>query len=239
MIVRNHHLDDLEEFCSRDPVRHAFTLWDLRVERKNTEFYVDWRDGVRGYMLIYTGGDAPSVIVQGSRDSVKIFADMLPISQGIVHMPYEYIDLFRGGDSRYRIDVMGAEPKFYGYDDEVEIIKDEEMLRDLFVNPRYLVEKAITFGIVRDGKVISVASALVHLPEVWVLGAVVTKREYRNRGYATRVIKHFLSYASERTRRVVLWVRSDNRIAINIYRKLGFKKLWEEGWINYRVNIVP
>lgn len=239
MIVRNQHLRNLEEFCSRDPARHAFCLWDLREERENTEFYVDWRGEVRGYMLIFTGGYYPSVIVQGSEESMGVFADMLPISKGIVHMPYEYMHIFPKGSAEYRIDVMVAQPKFYFHDPEVTVIKDVDKLVSLFQNPEYLVKKAITYGVVKDNRAVSVASALAHLPEVWVLGAVLTKKEFRNMGLATRVVGHLVSEAYGRTERIVLWVRSDNYTAIRIYRKYGFEKKWEEGWINYGVDIVP
>ncbi len=239
MIVRNQHLRDLEEYCLKDPSRHAFCLWDLRVERENTEFYVDWRGEVRGYMLIYTGGYAPSIIVQGSEESAEIFADMHPFSRGILHLPEEYVHLFPRGDALYSIDVMVASPRFYFSDPEVERILDASLLSDLFQNPEYLVDRAITFGIVRNGKAVSVASALVHLPEVWVLGAVVTKPEHRGKGLATRVVGHFMSEAYGKTNTVVLWVRSDNERAIRIYRKYGFEKKWVEGWINYGVDIVP
>ncbi len=239
MILRNKKLLELERFCGKDPVRHAFCLWDLKKEMENTEFYIDWRGEIKGYMLIYTGGDFPSVIIQGSRKSAEIFAEMMPIHRGVIHFPSEYWDIFKIGDTRYRIDIMVAEPRFYFIDKDVKVITSKEKLKKLFINPEYLVEKAITYGIEVDGYAVSVASALVHLPEVWVLGAVTTHKNYRNRGFATRVVGHFMSMAYGHTERVVLWVRSDNETAIKIYRKYGFKKIGEEGWINVDVDIVP
>jgi len=48
-----------------------------------------------------------------------------------------------------------------------------------------------------------------------------------------------MSIASRKTKKVVLWVRSDNEIAINLYKKYGFKKIGEDAWINVGVNVVP
>ncbi len=239
MIVKNQHLETLEEYCLKDANRHAFTLWDLREERENTDFYVDWENGIQGYMLIYRGAAVPSVILQGTRESVERLLEYFQEEKAIVHMPYSYRDLWGGRHDIYRIDVMAAEPRFYFLDPEVQEIRDASLLSRLFQNPDYLVRKAITYGIIRDGFAVSSASALAYLPEVWVLGAVITKKEYRGQGLATRVVGHFMSIASKHTKRVILWVRSDNHVAINLYRRYGFHKIGEDAWINVGVDVIP
>jgi len=240
VIVKNEKLKELELYCLRDASNNAFALWDLRVDRNNTEFYVDWRHGeLMGYMLIYNGGAIPSVIIKGSEESTAEFLNMLTLDKVVIHLPREYVYLFTRKHEEYIIDVMVAEPQFYFYDSEVKLIKNPLVLRALFENPQYLVEKAITFGILQDNLAVSSASALVHLPEVWVLGAVITKKEYRNQGLATRVVGHFMSYAYGKTEKVVLWVRHDNRPAIRLYKKFRFEKIGEEAWLNVGVSITP
>ncbi len=239
MIVINEHLEELEKYCIKDPTLHPFTLWDLRNERKDTEFYVDWENRIKGYMLIYRGAAIPSVILHGSKSSMENLLQYLDEEKAIIHLPWDRRDIWKGNDKIYKIYVMAATPKFYFLDGEVKEVKDSKILSHLFENPEYLVEKAKTYAIIKDGFAISSASALVYLPEVWVLGAVITKKEYRNMGLASRVIGHFMSMAYQSTKNVTLWVRRDNHIAIHLYKKYGFKVKREDAWINVSVDILP
>ena len=239
MIAVNEHLEELENYCMKEPTLHPFTLWDLRKERKDTDFYVDWNNGIRGYMLIYRGAAIPSVILHGSKESMKNLLQYLDEKKAIIHLPWDSRDVWKGKNKIYKIYVMTATPKFYFLDDEVKEVRDAKILSHLFQNPEYLAEKAKTYAIIKDGFAISSASALTYLPEVWVLGAVITKKEYRNMGLASRVIGHFLSMAYKHTKNVVLWVRSDNHIAIHLYEKYGFRVKREDAWINVGVDIIP
>ena len=238
MILKNEKLKELEEYCLKDPVRHAFALWDIRREKEKTDFYIYFEKDIKGYMLIFRGTEIPSIIIHGDGYITEKFLHMIDEDRFIIHLPYSYIDLWKGG-YKYGIYVMVAEPKFYGFYNEIKEINDASLLRDLFLNPEYLVNEARTIGLYYGGRVVSVASALVHLPEVWVLGAVYTKREYRGMGFATRVIGHFMSMASRETKRVVLWVRDNNDIAINLYRKYSFRTVGKDAWISVGVNIPP
>ncbi len=239
MIVKNQKLKELEKYCLEDPINNAFALWDLREDKENTEFYIDWDDEIRGYMLIYRGSEIPSIIIRGEEESIKRFLEMISLERAVIHFPYKFRELWNRENEKYKIDVMAAIPKYYFTDEDVKLIRNPLSLASLFTNPDYLVNKALTFGIYRDNKIISVASALVHLPEVWVLGAVLTKKEYRNMEFATRVVGHFMSQAYGKTDLVILWVRSDNAPAIHIYKKFGFEKVEEDCWVNVGVSIVP
>ena len=54
--------------------------------------------------------------------------------------------------------------------------------------------------------------------EIWSLGVA---EEYRNKGYATRMLTEFLSqFKSEKP--LVLYVYKANKIAIRLYEKVGF-----------------
>ncbi len=239
MIVVNKYLGELENYCMKEPTIHPFTLWDLRKEREDTDFYVDWDNGIRGYMLIYRGASIPSVILHGSKSSMVNLLQYFDDEKAVIHLPWDSRDVWKGKDKIYKIYVMTSTPKFYSLDNEVKEVKNAEILSHLFQNPEYLVKKAKTYAIIKDGFAISSASALVYLPEVWVLGAVITKKEYRNMGLASRVIEHFLSIAYENTRNVALWVRDDNHIAVHLYEKYGFGVKREDAWINVGVDILP
>lgn len=238
-ILHNEKLKELEEYCLKEPEKHAFTLWDLRRGRKTTDFYIYWRGKIEGYMLIYRGAAIPSVIINGNEGAVEDLLYYFEEEKAIIHMPYYLRDLWKGENEIYKIYVMSAIPRFYFIDREVREIKDPHVLTNLFQNPEYLVKKALVYGIIRNGFAVSSASALVYLPEIWMLGAVITKKEYRGRGFASRVVGHFMSIASKHTQKVVLWVRSDNYVAIKLYKKYGFEKIGEDAWINIGVDFLP
>ncbi len=239
VILKNDKLKELEEFCVHDPVKHHFALWDLRVDLENTDFYVYWNGKIEGYMLIYSGGSVPSVILNGNKNAIAELLDEVKLKKCVIQMPWEEAPHRNFGGRLYRVDLMSAKPAPFPHQDGVQRIKERSLLEDIFEDPTYLVEKAITFGVVKDGRVISVASALVHLPEVWVIGAVFTRNELRNMGFASKVLSHIVGYSYGRTKNLVLWVRSDNQPAIHIYEKYGFKKVWENVWINVGVDVVP
>ena len=239
MILKNQKLKELEKFCLNDPGRHAFTLWDLRVERKNTDFFIYWRNRIEGYMLIYYGASVPSVILYGDEEAIEKLLDHIELEKAILHLPYTYRNLWEKGGKIYKILVMGREPERFPASSEVVRIKDKEMLSKLFQDPSYLVERAKTWGIIKNGYAISSISALAYTPEVWILGALITKREYRRRGYAKRLIEYFLNEAYGKTQKVVLWVRSNNYPAIQLYKNYNFKIIGEDAWINVGVGIVP
>ncbi len=239
MILKNGKLEALEKYCLKKPERHAFTLWDLRMERKTTDFYIHWENGIRGYMLIYYGATIPSVILYGEEKSIASLLNLMNLEKAIIHMPYEYRKLWRGRGDMYKILIMGREPERFEVSSEIVRIKEKEKLSLLFQDPTYLIRKAKTWGIIREGYAVSAISALAYTPEVWVLGALITKKEYRRRGYAKKLVAYFLNEAYGKTKKVVLWVRSDNYAAIELYRKYGFKVIGEDVWINVGVNVLP
>ncbi len=239
MILKNEKLDVLENYCLREPEKHAFTLWDLRRERNSTDFYIYWENGIRGYMLIYYGASIPSVILYGDEKSLSTLLNIMELKRAIVHMPYEYRYLWKKEGDMYKILVMAREPERFEGSSEIMRIKEASKLSLLFQDPAYLVNRAKTWGIVRNGYAISSISALAYTPEVWVLGALITKKEYRRKGYAKKLVAYFLNEAYGKTKKVVLWVRSDNYAAIELYKKYDFRVIGEDVWINIGVNVLP
>ncbi|NPA74545.1 MAG: GNAT family N-acetyltransferase [Euryarchaeota archaeon] len=239
MILKNQKLKDLEKFLLREPEHNAFALWDLRRDLKNSDFYVLIKENVLGYALIYHGTDVPSVIIRVPDEHLHEFAGLVQLPRAIVHIPYSQRALWRGPGKMYRVYVMAASPAMFPGDPEIRVVRNPASLRHLISNPEPLLKNAIVFGLYEEGKVVSMGAVLAHMPEVWVIGAVTTVKEYRNRGFATRVMRHIIGHAYGQTRRLVLWVRSDNMPALHIYQKLGFVKIGENAWINIGVNVVP
>lgn len=44
---------EIVELHTRDPVAHAYLMYDLVYELENTELLVDYERGIRGYALVW------------------------------------------------------------------------------------------------------------------------------------------------------------------------------------------
>jgi ribosomal protein S18 acetylase RimI-like enzyme len=104
---------------------------------------------------------------------------------------------------------------------------------------RECLERDIIYGVFHNGKLASVASLSVWLPEIAVIMGVETKSEYRGKGLGAAVVSATVREALIRSEAVSLFVRSDNEQAISLYRGLGFKKVGTEIWIDIGTGLVP
>jgi predicted GNAT family acetyltransferase len=91
------------------------------------------------------------------------------------------------------------------------------------VGPFYCVKQ--------DGKTVSVAGTHIRTPQIAHLGNIVTDEAYRNRGFATACTSTLAVNLSLKGRIISLFVRTENKPAIHIYEKIGFKKTREIAFI--------
>ncbi|MGC9209332.1 MAG: GNAT family N-acetyltransferase [Nitrososphaeria archaeon] len=65
---------------------------------------------------------------------------------------------------------------------------------------------------------------MVETDDVAIIGGVVTREEFRNRGFATSVVSKLAYYIIKGGKIASLYVREDNIPAIRVYKKIGFKE---------------
>ena len=82
------------------------------------------------------------------------------------------------------------------------------------------------YGIIRHGKLAAMAGIHVFSEDdgIAVLGNVVTREEYRNKGYSERCVRHLVNVLMDKVDVIALNVKTDNTAAIRVYEKIGFKK---------------
>lgn len=123
---------------------------------------------------------------------------------------------------------VGAESSNLGLD-EKGIDKTEEQERKYLENIKQFPNNRMYVGKI-DGLIVSVGGVhgnqkkkLMHNVD---LGISVLK-EYWNIGIATQMLEHILNYCriTKEIENVVLEVRADNLFAIELYKKMGFKKI--------------
>jgi len=86
---------------------------------------------------------------------------------------------------------------------------------------------------------VSAAYTLIELEKVAVIGEVLTKEEFRNRGFATSVVSMLTEDLIKRGKVASLYVREDNSHAIRVYMKIGFVEYWKRLWISTNTDTKP
>ncbi|MFO7917797.1 MAG: GNAT family N-acetyltransferase [Anaerolineae bacterium] len=99
------------------------------------------------------------------------------------------------------------------------------------INPSwctYIAERYVergTFVAQRKGRVVSMAAIEATIPELSQIGAVYTRKGYRNRGLARGVVSALCEEELCHKERVTLTVKVDNEPALKAYGDLGFRHL--------------
>lgn len=92
-------------------------------------------------------------------------------------------------------------------------------------------EDGCVVGVFEDGQLVSVASATVRLPEVWLIGGVVTQAPSRGRGHATSTTSWLARAALGVGAVPSLYVRDANPVARSVYQRLGFRPVSHRSWV--------
>jgi len=75
-----------------------------------------------------------------------------------------------------------------------------------------------------DGKLVAMGGLRLHLPGYREITTVATLPGHEGRGYATAIMRALIDRIHARGERPFLTVRTDNKRAVEIYRRLGFKE---------------
>lgn len=237
------------QLLSRDPVSTAYMLGDLDADFDDvTTWYGAERDGrLVGVLLFYTGLSLPAILTWGDPDAIgKILAAFGPTLPGrtIMHLPPAHVaaaeQVFDLDDLKpmWRMGVMASDfiratdaPELgevvrLGHRDTGELMALFQHYPDNFFEPAQL-DTGYYCGIRIDEHLVSLAGVHVVSPshEVACLGNIVTHPDYRGRGLSTRCTSHLCEQlVSDGVSLLALNVARENRSAIRVYEKLGFRQ---------------
>jgi RimJ/RimL family protein N-acetyltransferase len=252
---KQHTIDSLKS----NVIRHVFAGYDIQHEPDRTTTYAAFENGdLKGYILIYTGADVLSVILECESGVAEKLIEYAPKNNFITHTSPNLISAVqrRFPSEKHYIEnwmlIRKDEASFH----KSEFVKrlhnksDAEKLAELLstrkdrptgAGKRYSewISKMPIFGVLIGGKLLSYAGSFLQLPQVWMIGGVYTHPKHRNKGYATLAVSAVTEEALKNAEAAALFVRSDNYPAIKAYEKIGYKKIGEKAWIDVGTGLRP
>ena len=251
MAERVEGLDEawLARAAARDPVAHAYAVWDLRHEPDRVRFVsvrergetvayrLEWRGPTHPPVLHWVGpgsarellGDWPdrpfvAVVppeVAGSFGSPREPVTPYPVELRALHGPLR-IPPRTPSARRLRASDRAALSEF--------VASESERLLHGYHEPEF--DRTPLFGAFVRDRLVAVAKASVVLPRVWILTGIVSGREHRGHGFGRAVTAAAAGAAIEAGARPALYVRSDNVAAVRVYASLGFEVESRKIWID-------
>ena len=227
---------------NQDPLDFHFFVYDWTFKRAQTRIFMaldEW-DAVAGLMVVYLGC---LVQVRGTCEAVRLLLEGLDVTGVTVQVPLDCADVVAGKfpiveqkatvvflalrKGEEKIDVT-SETERLRIGDAGEIAK---LMRDAYPefwsqttveDVKESFEDALWVGIRREGKLAAFGKAVPTRP-VSHVAWIATLEGYRNRGYATSVLSTLLKKLLGSSSTAVIYVLSDNPVAMRLYSKVGFK----------------
>ncbi len=243
------------ELYRSDPLTHCYLMYDLIYELENTDavFRVG-SSGIEAYVLVWYGPRVCGIHLWGYDTDLLKRVELPRDIPTFIHL---YTDDRRYAEKIAEIveddhiyvkamefyDMVVDEESFEPYNPGAARRLVEEDL-DAFLEikrvqgrevDRERARKAITrgryYGVYVDGKLVAIAGRYIVLPEVWVIGDVYVRPEYRGRGYGKVVTSAITKDAIASGATALLHVDAENSPAIRLYHRLGYRILRKRIWL--------
>jgi RimJ/RimL family protein N-acetyltransferase len=247
------------ECVMSDVIRHVFAFYDVQYDPEHTTTYAAFqKNRLMGYILIYTGADVPSVILESEEDAAEALIAHAPENHFIMHATPKLLPIIKRNFSNAKdytenwMLIRKPEVSLYNSRLVKRLVGEEDavMLAKLLLQrtdrPKRMMKKYIewvttlpVYGVFKDDVLVSYAGSFIQLPQVWMIGGVYTDPKHRNKGYALLATSAVTEEALRQAGSAALFVRSDNYPAIRVYEKIGYRKIGEKLWIDMGTGLRP
>jgi ribosomal protein S18 acetylase RimI-like enzyme len=232
----------LEELATRDPILHAYALWDYHYFPDRTQFVTLSRGGrPKCYLLTWISpADIPTSHWISRDTDDELLVSALPPRPLTVVAPERVVKKVlaaRGPATLSRVDLM----EHHG---------DSKLLRPTSITVRRLtgadrplvhrllekgpealregmqhvdLDTKMLWGALEGQELASIVHASVTLPTAWILNAVYTGEQFRGKGYCKAVVTAATRAGLETGAHVGLYVFADNLPAHRAYERVGFR----------------
>ncbi|MDH5783813.1 MAG: GNAT family N-acetyltransferase [Candidatus Bathyarchaeota archaeon] len=248
------------DFLRLEVIRHVFAFHDIQYELEHTTMYVAFEnEKLKGYILIYTALEFPSVVLECDSNIAAKLIGYSPENHFIIHAsPPNLLPVIerRFPDAKHYVEdwmmVKKGEASLFrselvrrlcskGDASNLAMLRSSREDRPRRNVKKYhdWISKMPVYGVFIGNELISYAGSFIQLPQVWMIGGVYTHPNHRNKGYATLAISAVTEEALKHAETAALFVRWDNYPAIRVYEKIGYKKLGEKLWVDVGAGIKP
>jgi GNAT superfamily N-acetyltransferase len=240
-----HDKKEIESFLRRNVYLYIYAIGDLDdfFWPYTTWYAVKESEEIRAIALLYSGRDFPVLVALTEGNSAeqlissiidflpgKFHAHLSPDAEAALEQKYE----MKSRGKHYKmalsdksllddVDCSGVvRLKSEDLDEVLRLYKDA--YPGNWFDPRMLQTEQY-FGIRKDDRLASAAGIHVYSQQykVAALGNVVTHPDYRGNGFGRAVTAKLCRSLCEIVEHIGLNVKSDNQIAVSVYKRLGFK----------------
>jgi GNAT superfamily N-acetyltransferase len=248
----------LEAEAARDPIVHAFALWDLDHHPAQIRLLSAEVDGrPLGYLLVWLGHPTSSVVHWvGTDPRLADLAGQLPPRPLVAVVPPEFRDAVeraRGPVREYPLlTLLSVEPaparnaeasgvRRLRRADRPGVVswaarQDDPVVAEY---PTLDPEEEMLWGTFDGDRLVGVVRAAVRLPQVWILGGVYVEPSARGGGRGRALVETALGAASDAGARLALFVREDRAPARALYAALGFQPVARRLWLDAGSGLYP
>lgn len=248
----------LEREAARDPLAHAFALWDLTQNPDRIRFFSAVEgETTLGYLLVWLGHPTATIVhwVGGGADTG--LAGLLPPRPLVAIVSDEARDVVeaeRGPAREHQLRAMvhARAPSTTAEQPPPEVRRlqredvgplaafarrqNDPVVADYpFLDP----EAEPTWGAFEGADLVGVARAEVRLPAIWVLGGVYVEPTARGRGWGRSLVSAALREGEATGALVALYVREDRIEANRLYESLGFRTEGRRVWLDLGAGLAP
>lgn len=249
----------LEAAAARDPVDHAYALWDLDRFPGTARFVSAVRGDVTiGYLLVWHGLPAtPIVHWHGTAPGAEALLRELPPRPAVVIAPVEARDgvlrargpgrefpelvMLRPADGPFPSPGPAASVRPLAGSDLAELAAwaSRETHPETSEYPSLDPGADPVWGAFDGGRLVGVARPAVRLPRVWVIAGVYVEPGARRRGLARGLVGSIVAAAARAGAATGLYVREDRPEARRLYEGLGFRATGRRLWLDLGADLAP
>jgi GNAT superfamily N-acetyltransferase len=238
--------------AQREPVLHAYAVWDLERAPASTRF-ISWEGPGphRSYLLVWLGDPtAPVVHWIGDEPQDLALLDAFPTDASSAVVPERAMD-----DLRRRLVVANAEPLLIlhrptglalppvgrapavrlGPERAEELRVFAERYPEMLTRPYRTIdlETEKVWGSFEGTDLVGVARVTVALPRIWIVSGVFVAPHARRSRHG-RALTIAATAEAQRTRADAgLFVRERNEPAVSLYRSLGYRPVARRFWVEF------
>jgi len=249
----------LETEGRRQPLTHAFALWDLERSPERVRFYcaIEGRAPV-GYLLVWLGlPDTPIVHWVGTHRAMHGLVEMLPPRPLVVIAPPDARDvvLAARGPAREFASLQMARPEVpprpapdlapgvrpLERGDARTLASWARRQADPLVGAYPYLDPEVDriWGAFEGSELVGAVHAEVRLPRVWILGGVFVAPSARGQGWGHALVEAAVHAGEAEGARVALYCREDRTEARRLYEGLGFLPTDRRIWLDLGAGLTP